>query len=389
MVFSKEMLSCRKAIRKRQEERQKAIDAAEWEKEKNESQREFEHRLKLWDVKKYMDIFPETGNTLYILGNGFDMMHGVNSSYYSFRDSLGKRNSLRTNLENFLTVEDIWADFEEALLYLNVQFFTSRMNADNWLDIMGAYEPDAGMAEFYMASECATQVASDIVDELPRRFYHWVSKLTIGTDDRPLQKMFYNGKVLNFNYTEFVEQLYGIPEEEICYIHGCRRKKKGFPREKLILGHAPGASDSAFAEPDHTHVDMRNPKRREMIYAVQDIVSRQLAECDEELTKNCEDIIIKHKDFFDSLKSTETIITIGHSFSKVDLPYFAEILSALSKDYPVQWYFGCYGLRDLENLECTLKEFQIAPSSVSVFRTDIINVKKNIVSDIKHLKNYT
>lgn len=386
--FPKRCRACRKEIRKEKEERQNQIDAVKWKEKKEENQRKFECQLKLWNVKNYLDISPDVGNTLYILGNGFDMMHGVNSSYYSFRDSLGKTNSLRSNLEHFLTVEDIWADFEEALGHLDMQFFSSRMNADNWLDIMGAYEPDAGAAEFMMAAESATQVISDIVNELPRRFNDWVSKLTIGTNDRPLQTLFGNGKVLNFNYTEFVEELYGIPEENICYIHGCRRKEKGFPREKLILGHAPGASDSAFAERDHTHVDMRNPKRREMIYAVQDIVNRQLVECDAELTKDCKSIIKKHKSFFDSLKSTEVLITVGHSFSKVDWPYFAEIISTLSTEHPVQWYFGCFGLHDLENLDCMLKEFRIDRNAVSVFRTDIINVKKSTVPDIMHGKIY-
>lgn len=250
-----------------------------WKEKKAENKREFERQLKLWNVSDYSDISPDEGNTLYILGNGFDMMHGVNSSYYSFRDSLGKTNSLRANLEHFLMMEDIWADFEEALAHLNVQFFSSRMNADNWLDIMGAYEPNAGIAEFMMAAESATQVVSDIVN-------------------------------------------------------------------------------------------------------------RQLAECDAELTKDCDSIIKKHKTFFDGIKSTKTIITVGHSFSKIDWPYFVEIISALSTEHPVQWYFGCFGLHDLENLDCTLKEFRIDRNAVSVFRTDIINVKKNTVPDTMHGKIY-
>ena len=85
-----------------------------------------------------------------------------------------------------------------------------------------------------------------ISDHLHRRFQDWVDQLTVGTKDRPLAGMFRRGKVLCFNYTEFVEQLYGIPEENVCYIHGCRRKKKGLPRERLVLGHMPGASDAAF-----------------------------------------------------------------------------------------------------------------------------------------------
>ncbi|NMA64692.1 MAG: hypothetical protein GX957_00415, partial [Clostridiaceae bacterium] len=31
----------------------------------------------------------EPDKSLFIIGNGFDLMHGVKSSYYSFRDTLG------------------------------------------------------------------------------------------------------------------------------------------------------------------------------------------------------------------------------------------------------------------------------------------------------------
>lgn len=43
-----------------------------------------------------------------------------------------------------------------------------------------------------------------------------------------------------------VEDLYGILEENVSYIHGYRRKRKGCPKEALILGHRPGDSDVSF-----------------------------------------------------------------------------------------------------------------------------------------------
>ena len=43
--------------------------------------------------------------TLYIIGNGFDLMHGVKSSYYNFRDFLKKRNpELKVQLESYIGV---------------------------------------------------------------------------------------------------------------------------------------------------------------------------------------------------------------------------------------------------------------------------------------------
>lgn len=368
--------SCRRAARLEREIRQKAKEDAKWQKIKSDNQVKFEKELKSWRVISYKEIVPIPERTLFIIGNGFDMMHGADSSYYSFRDSLGKNNSLRQNLETFTTVDDIWADFEKALAHINVQFFYSRFNIDNWLYVMGAYEKDAGDAEFYMAAEAATQAVTDIVDDLQKYFSNWVSKLSVGTD-RPLHNMFteLDGlKILNFNYTEFAEELYHIPESSICYIHGCRRKRKGLPKSRLILGHSVGASDIEFEKRDHTQVDMRSPLRREMIYAAQEIVLQQLINCDKALTKDCTAIIREHERFFDSVRSIARIITIGHSLSEVDWPYFSEIISQLDDINAVEWYFGCHGLHDLENIEKMIRYFGISLEMVTLFRTDVIKV---------------
>ena len=98
--------------------------------------------------------------------------------------------------------------------------------------------------------------------------------------------MFRRGKVLCFNYTEFVEQLYGIPEENVCYIHGCRRKKKGRPRERLVLGHMPGASDAAFDFRDNSVVWKRNPRRRHLVELARMQVLQRIADQDVILTKD-------------------------------------------------------------------------------------------------------
>ena len=57
----------------------------------------------------YADGFNDsiTDNALYIIGNGFDLMHGVKSSYYDFRNTIGKNNYLRICLETFISKIDI------------------------------------------------------------------------------------------------------------------------------------------------------------------------------------------------------------------------------------------------------------------------------------------
>ncbi len=366
--------SCRKEARVRREKTAEQIERAAWQRKKAEDQKKFDALLKSWPVISMGEIQLKNDRVLYIIGNGFDLMHGVKSSYYAFRDSLGKRNLLRETLENYLTPDDIWADFENALAHFNIASMSRQFMVDHWLDWMDAYEEDAGAAEFYISVEAAATPIQIVAQELPRRFRMWVESLSVGTEDRPLKKLFQNGKVLCFNYTEFVETLYGIPEQNVCYIHGCRRKKKYRPYDRLILGHVSGASEDAFDFDDDSYLKIKDPYNQAMSQIAQDQALQLIADYDAELTKNCREMITVHTSFFSELNEIENIVVIGHSFSPVDWDYFTEVAANLSDYKNTHWYFGCHGLQDLNNLERLLKNLNIENSNVSVFRTDEIHV---------------
>lgn len=366
--------SCRKEAQARREKAAEQIESEAWQRKKAEAQKEFDILLKSWPVIPVDEIQPKNDHALYIIGNGFDLMHGVKSSYYDFRDSLGKHNLLRETLENYLTSDDIWADFENALAHFNIPAMGSQHMVDNWLDWTDAYKDDAGAAEYFMAIEAAATPIQIVAQELPRCFRIWVESLSVGTKDRPLQKLFRNGKVLCFNYTEFVETLYGIPEQHVCYIHGCRRKIKYRPNDRLILGHIPGVIEDAFNFDDDSHLRIKGPYKQAMSQIAQNQVLQLIADYDAELTKNCREIITAHASFFSELNEIENIVVIGHSFSPVDWDYFAEVAANLSNRKNTHWYFGCHSLRDLKNLEQMLKKLNIETTNISVFRTDEIHV---------------
>lgn len=361
---------CRASIRKN-EERERDREEREARKKKAEADRkEFTERLKTWQVVDIENVCPSGDDTLYILGNGFDLMHRVPSGYYDFRDSLGKNSSLRKMLESYITVEDIWADLENALAHFDIEAMTDEYGLDTLLDVSGAYEEDSGAAEYYSSVETAANPIITVARELPIRFRKWVETLRIGTADRPLKNTVANGKVLNFNYTEFVEELYGVSEENVCYIHGCRRRQKGKPPEPLVLGHVPGA-DGEFKRQRRSKSGLRG-YRRAFVETVQSSVLDCISEYDKYLTKDTESIIKAHVDFFSALGKIKTVIAIGHSFSETDLKYFYKIKSGIADTTEVKWYFGCYGLRDLCNLESLLTKLGIDKSGVTVFRTDTV-----------------
>lgn len=82
--------ACRKNTKERRKEAAERIENEAWQKKKAEDQKKFDALLKNWPVVQIDELRPENDRVLYILGNGFDLMHGIKSSYYAFRDSLGK-----------------------------------------------------------------------------------------------------------------------------------------------------------------------------------------------------------------------------------------------------------------------------------------------------------
>lgn len=85
---------CNKKWYEKQEKIREQAENLKWQEQKEQERKLFEAK-----VQTYKPILMESVNpsahTLYIIGNGFDLMHRVPSSYYNFRDSLGKNNTIR------------------------------------------------------------------------------------------------------------------------------------------------------------------------------------------------------------------------------------------------------------------------------------------------------
>ena len=90
--------------------------------EEFQSSQNFEENLKEWNLLSLEEMGESVKEgSLYVIGNGFDMLHGVRSSYYDFSRTLGKRSSVRFYLEKYLKTDDLWADFEGALGKINIE----------------------------------------------------------------------------------------------------------------------------------------------------------------------------------------------------------------------------------------------------------------------------
>lgn len=342
---------CKACRERKKQERQK--------KEAEEAARQFEKELSdsPYITRKTTNIeVSSPATTLYVIGNGFDLAHGVPSSYSKFRDWLGRRSNLRETLETYIRNDALWWNFEEALSDLDLDM--PSMAIPEMLDAFDAYDPDAQMADYYAAIDMAMLPVDTITNELPQKFRRWIETLRVDTSMKPLSSVVKPGaKYLNFNYTEFAETLYGA--KGVCYIHGSRKNRKS----KLILGH----SYKKFV-PD---VSVKMPKfkdgfKRTMVNAAFDDAMVHAGWYDQATTKNSRQIIKEHKSFFDGLSNINTVIVIGHSLSEVDMEYFEKICSEIRND--AAWIFSCHDSAGLKSINAFVKTMGIGADKVAIFR---------------------
>lgn len=132
-------------------------------------------------------VLENPSESLVIIGNGFDLMHGVESSYWDFQKTIGKNTSFRFYMETYLDTSDLWSNLEESLGKLNYSIFLNPDIIDMWLDDFGAYNPDAQAADFFAAVETAIAPTFEIPRELKQRFKKWIKTLVVQSDDRRSQ----------------------------------------------------------------------------------------------------------------------------------------------------------------------------------------------------------
>ncbi len=256
--------------------------------------------------------------SLYIIGNGFDLFHGIPSTYYDFKEYLEEQDAEVSGfVDDYLSNYDdnFWGSFESNLAELYIDAIIDV--ASNFLIGYGAEDWSDSYHHDYQYE--IDRVVSGLSATLFSLFSDWVKTLSI-----PLQQK-YKGKMLkietdalflNFNYTNTLIELYGVAKENIEFIHGC------LDRKDIVLGHGWTRNTKADFDED---TDVR-------IIEGDKIIDHYF----EKTFKDTEKVILDHDDFFNKLKEIENVYVIGHSLSDVDQPYFLKILECLNIN-SVRW----------------------------------------------------
>lgn len=366
---------------------------------------------------------------LYVIGNGFDRYHGAQSGYMHFRRYLfrqapvivgyfdlyfGPRSlersfstpvgwwwctqpyeyrhdtyGLRYPISTW-TRTNLWRDFENNLCELNREKVFDLV--DMQLPRVDQGEPGFEYSEFFAPLNEISNAVRACTFEMKYHFHRWVNTLHYAKGFRkrmlPLDR---EALFLNFNYTLFLESEYGIPADQICYIHGSRKDKFG----SLVLGHHAADQESfdrwhhknrnrrryrdvqkdakgryfrndklaylAFFCKDRNGANWRLPIR---YYAVNEAEER-LERYYSDNYKNTARIIDSHLGFFDSLKEVDKVTVIGCSLGSVDMDYYRQLHASVRDD--AIWEFSYHTDADRNRIRSFCKELNISDTHACVF----------------------
>lgn len=179
-------------------------------------------------------------------------------------------------------------------------------------------------ADWYDAEIAVEQKLENAYDEIREAFSKWVSTLPVGKKEKKIRIVKHGALFCNFNYSLTLEKLYDIPESQILHIHG-----KAGGAEELVLGHGKSEQEleemMAADEPPLSEDDEGDDyvTQRAKGAAIVGVYGQR---------KKVDDVIRKHKEWFNSLGDVTHIHFYGHSFGDVDLPYFREIFKSVNKN---------------------------------------------------------
>ena len=265
-------------------------------------------------------------NTLFIIGNGFDLYHGALSKYKHFCCWLnlnGKENFVAEMQQVFYKldgkVDSLWSNFEEALGCYDIDkiYRYYYKNPDDLL----------GVNKYEIAANKVADSVRRLCNKIRPEMKKWASQISLKDIEQKFE-LSPQSWYFTFNYTKILESIYDIPAVHICHIHGSIDDS-----EEIITG-----PDQNFIRPNYNAQSDEEERAKEKI---RDILSAYYKDHKKQIDKN--------ETFFLSLPEIKHIVVIGHSLADIDLGYFGEIVS-MSGPKAI-WHFSYHSEDDKKHVD--------------------------------------
>ncbi len=298
---------------------------------------------------------------LYILGNGFDLAHGLKTSYKNFYAYLKKEHSnfLNSLVSFYPSLDDreTWNYFEAELSNLIVDDFIESFEGLN-----------AGSDDFrdrnYHRNEIAVELELvPLYVKLKELFTNWIIGVSRTSSERKFCFL-ESDLFLSFNYTKTLEEVYGVDDARILHIH----HKIG--DTDLIFGHnydseawkAENLPD--LYEKEKTLVEDEGEYSYEMDYAIEygcEAIDRFYSHTRKEPKNNIQEA----SDFFQQLRAIEEVVIMGSTLCNGDAEYIQHLTTIVNMEH-VKWNLYYHKESEKQGLINILLNAGISPKNMTI-----------------------
>lgn len=293
---------------------------------------------------------------LFIIGNGFDLAHNMQTSFNQFRDYLESNypgryteylyvpESVIGNHGEEIQKEEEVVDLITYLLnqvapdddkepqkrdWSEIEYLLGKLNLSECFENVEPQYDREGDRNYSWERTNVEIICRDMalaISQINYLLLEWIRNIKVASVPlkqfrriiNPTEDLFFS-----FNYTRTLENLYQCSIKNICHIHGIVAENSCAQQDSLILGHCGKPS----------FLDERVPYEME----------NDLQTIYESLRKDTAQQMSLHKSFFRKIcrSKIDKIYSFGFAFADVDLPYIEKICSLIdTRD--ITWHLNDY-----------------------------------------------
>ena len=271
----------------------------------------------------------------YIIGNGFDIAHGLNTRFTDFEKFANSTNPHNyTCLYDFgYDTNDLWGDFENTIAKLDMEMFMAYAGSIyNKKDV-----PEEEINDTILVEDIDFDHLLIDYNECKDDIRKWLISMDMPSKKFELDETdFY----LTFNYTLLLEKLYGIPEPNVLHIHGDLNSD-------LVIGYDNYDLDEAIANAS-PFPDKQFPYELDGYCIMTDYFKK--------FHKNTKELLTKNLDFLSKSKYADEIIIYSLSFSKCDEIYLDSIFKSLRNEIIIKIYY--FSDEDYERVNKFIRKYE-------------------------------
>lgn len=299
---------------------------------------------------------------IYLIGNGFDLHHNLKTKYSDFKAFILRKNPNLVNKIDDIFSDKGWGRYEIEFWSILEEMLETLSYIDEfelYQDAFDGSETDMDRATYWHDPKINADTKSEellIPLEMKKYFDDWIDSIELQyvKKDKKLEldkTSFY----LCFNYTETLQKVYKVPEEQVLHIHG----KRGIV---YILGHngsenIPYKGDlwQPYDDGSGQLTSDEDIRSVEVKQSINDTYLNLFGS----YYKNSVKLIEENKEWFDNFSNVDKVIIMGLSMGNEDMIYLEKIIDLVPPNCQFTIYY--YKSKDyiVSNLGDLLDRFKV------------------------------